>query len=600
VTTTKASSPAPWWREALCDVIVGLLLVLKLAGVLLFGIVTAVKRVARLVTPAASTRTVSESGGSELDSLRSELWNARSFEEWHDVATRIDELTRASEWRKSVDLDDVAGDTEALFNARLIATRLARLTALRAQTQRTNDPTELVTELRTGLLRHLAGIGSDALYNVALSGTKHLIVEYVDAVCEQLRFVSSGRFGAHLDAKAKYAFLHETRQAFGRTALMLSGGASLGLYHVGVILTLRKLHLLPKVVCGSSVGAMIGAMLCCKPDAELDNLLQPGAINFDVFEDLHGPRIRPRIMRLLERGYLMDIGKLRTFLRTNLGDVTFAEAFVMTGRVFNVSVLSTQNEPAFLLNYLTAPSVLVWSAACASCALPGLFEPVELMAKRDGKIEPYHPSTMQWSDGSMEHDLPMERVAELFNVNHFVVSQVNPHVVPFVSDNVQRGHTRASSSWWTRTRDAAKFLMWSEVRHRVTQFAHLFPGRGRAVSKFVTQPYFGDINIVPHVSIADFEQLLKNPSFERLLYCVRQGERAVFPRIAQIRDNLAIERVLDEAVFAASMELAKAGDNSGLQQLQQLHMPLTALDRSAISMTQQMLRSPSKESFLWK
>ncbi len=27
-----------------------------------------------------------------------------------------------------------------------------------------------------------------------------------------------------------------------------------------------------------------------------------------------------------------------------------------------------------LLNYLTAPNVLVWSAASASCALPGLYE----------------------------------------------------------------------------------------------------------------------------------------------------------------------------------------------------------------------------------
>ncbi len=32
-----------------------------------------------------------------------------------------------------------------------------------------------------------------------------------------------------------------------------------------------------------------------------------------------------------------------------------------------------------------------------------------------------------YSDGSIESDLPMQQLSELFNVNHFIVSQVNPH-----------------------------------------------------------------------------------------------------------------------------------------------------------------------------
>ena len=31
----------------------------------------------------------------------------------------------------------------------------------------------------------------------------------------------------------------------------------------------------------------------------------------------------------------------------------------------------------------------------------------------------------------------MQRLAELFNVNHFIVAQVNPHVSPFI-----RAHSR--------------------------------------------------------------------------------------------------------------------------------------------------------------
>jgi hypothetical protein len=39
----------------------------------------------------------------------------------------------------------------------------------------------------------------------------------------------------------------------------------------------------------------------------------------------------------------------------------------------------------------------------------------------------------RFSDGSVESDLPMQQLSELFNVNHFIVSQVNPHSFLFSS-----------------------------------------------------------------------------------------------------------------------------------------------------------------------
>lgn len=38
----------------------------------------------------------------------------------------------------------------------------------------------------------------------------------------------------------------------------------------------------------------------------------------------------------------------------------------------------------------------------------------------------------RWRDGSLESDLPMMQLKELFNVNHFIVSQANPHIAPFL------------------------------------------------------------------------------------------------------------------------------------------------------------------------
>lgn len=35
-------------------------------------------------------------------------------------------------------------------------------------------------------------------------------------------------------------------------------------------------------------------------------------------------------------------------------------------------------------------------------------------------------------DGSIGHDLPMNKLSVFFNVNNFIVSQTNPWVIPFM------------------------------------------------------------------------------------------------------------------------------------------------------------------------
>ena len=52
------------------------------------------------------------------------------------------------------------------------------------------------------------------------------------------------------------------------------------------------------------------------------------------------------------------------------------------GRILNVAVCAADtNEPPRLLNYLTAPNAVVWSAVSCSSAFPGLFQPQDLLAK---------------------------------------------------------------------------------------------------------------------------------------------------------------------------------------------------------------------------
>ncbi len=108
-----------------------------------------------------------------------------------------------------------------------------------------------------------------------------------------------------------------------------------------------------------------------------------------------------------------DSEHLRECCRANIGSFTFQEAFDRTGRILNI-IVSPQNrsDPPRLLNYLTAPHVLVWSAAVASSSLPGVFEPNKLLCKDADGTERYESAnTASFIDGSMEADLPMQQLS---------------------------------------------------------------------------------------------------------------------------------------------------------------------------------------------
>ena len=73
---------------------------------------------------------------------------------------------------------------------------------------------------------------------------------------------------------------------------------------------------------------------------------------------------------------------------------SFPAAFDRTGRIINITVAPINNyDPPRLLNYLTAPHICVWSAAAASCAVPGLFDSITLIVKEpNGMTIYYFPS----------------------------------------------------------------------------------------------------------------------------------------------------------------------------------------------------------------
>jgi len=73
-----------------------------------------------------------------------------------------------------------------------------------------------------------------------------------------------------LSLQQKLTFFAETRHSFGYTALMLSGGATFGKFHFGLLKALHEHDILPRTICGSSIGSMVAAAICTRKYEDID------------------------------------------------------------------------------------------------------------------------------------------------------------------------------------------------------------------------------------------------------------------------------------------------------------------------------------------
>ena len=141
------------------------------------------------------------------------------------------------------------------YDRELVEERLRLLVQSRAS----GDVGEMMFALRADLLRNLGNVTNIGrrLHEPEHRSMPRPVREYIDEVCLQLRLVASER---ELLPEEKLAFLQETRHCFGRTALLLSGGGTLGAFHIGVVRALaRLLPLLPP-----KIPARLLPTVCCE------------------------------------------------------------------------------------------------------------------------------------------------------------------------------------------------------------------------------------------------------------------------------------------------------------------------------------------------
>ena len=440
-----------------------------------------------------------------------------------------------------------------------------QLRALRAQ-RASGNVEEMMFGLRADILRNLGNMSDVGRHlHEPLWGVPRAMREYIDETRAQLRVIAQEH---DVPIQEKLAFLQETRHCFGRAALLMSGGGTLGTFHVGVARALNARGCLPRVLVGSSVGSIVAAIMASRTPDELDEFFSDEHF-WDLLPDMtffSGRDFFSSIQHLVRTGALHDIDFFQRCLRALLGDLTFQEAYDRSGgRILCVCVCATRaGEKPRLLNYLTSPHLVVWSAVAASCAFPSLFPPQPLLAKsRNGAFVPWQPEgklgPRRWRDGSLENDLPMQGLSELFNVNYFIVSQTNPHIVPIL--RVKRWFAARGPFCAT----LAAFLE-SEWRHRCRQILDLVPWVDAFdFAKLFGQEWEGNVTVVMAYSWKQFKQIAANPTREFLYETATMGEREMWPKLATVESNCGIEMQLDECVRVLRDRLS-ARQGFGLKQ----------------------------------
>ncbi|KAL2802803.1 hypothetical protein BJX63DRAFT_98242 [Aspergillus granulosus] len=500
--------------------------------------------------------------------LRHSLKTATNYEDWEEAAFELDEILSLDLWRQN--------PASKYYDYRLIMGRLAALMTARED----DDILMLVNLLRSGLVRNLGNITTHKLFLYAYAGTKLLIDDYITQVALSIQHVTALQTApAHesgFTSQAKVELLHDTRQAFGRTTLLLQGGSTFGLCHLGVVKALHLQGLLPRIITGTATGALIAALVGVHSEDELLGFLDGAKIDLSAFERRQRTETQlsrwtswlpasafaenglmtliRRTKRYLTKGYFLDAEVLEECVRANLADLTFEEAYARSKRILNITVATSgRSGTPNLLNYLTAPNVLIWSAAVASNASNnGLYSPVTIYCKDEtGAIVPWSHSQdvvfQPWRHINYEEgESPLSRIAELFNVNHFIISQARPYIIPFLRSELNFLDRRPATGRWNMTRALTRFVA-LEIGHRLRQLNYLGILPSSIARLLIEETVPGSqLTLVPDLNLGDFPKLLQTPDQASLAHWILKGEQSVWPAVSALKVRCAVEIELDK------------------------------------------------------
>lgn len=471
---------------------------------------------------------------SKLDSLQKVIDDADNYAQYKAACLAYDAQAGHDKWKRN--------DESADYDHSLIRKRLNRIKDAR----RRHAPRDLMSILHEGIHGNLGNIANPALYHKTKLGTKFLIEEFLEEVCSSLQDIYNAPT-QEISFFEKLSFFEYTNQAYGQSCLMLSGGAGLGFFHCGVVKALLSQQLLPNVVSGASAGAIVTAMIGTRSDNELMALLNAETI-YHYFKDWGK-------FKGFGGDSMLDSTNIENSLIKLFDLTTFEQAWIKTGREINITVSPADlHQDSRMLNNRTSPNAIITQAVRASCAIPFLFEPIQLKAKNAmGDVVPYVPNR-KFADGSIMADMPFDKLARLYGVNHSIVSQTNPLAVPFLS----RNREKKSSLWSKTSRHIAKLVKENSifacdlVEDMIpTQTGKLGVHKIRSI---IEQQYVGDINILPPRDIGNLQHILSNPTIKSINQLILSAERATWPQLEMIKNTTKISRTFQNYLKLLRLE----------------------------------------------
>lgn len=467
--------------------------------------------------------------------VREGLRSAESYDEWLAAALKLDSYLGLQSWKaepKSSYYDWLQVD-KILGQMRTVG----------------DDDEQLAIYMETCLKYNFAGVHNAFLYSQTYSGTKDRVVAFHETLIEGLKRLETSKT---LTASTKKLLFSSFEKNIGHSALCLSGGASFAYRHFGVVKALLDQDLLPTIVSGTSGGGLVAALVCTRTNAELRQVLNPSLAQhltacWEPFPQW--------VLRWWRTGARFDAVDWATRSRwITLGDLTFREAYIRTGKTLNISAVPADpNSPSILCNHVTSPDCVIWSAILASAAVPGILNPVTLIMKtRDGRYMPYSFGS-KWKDGSLRTDIPVRALNTYFNVNFSIVSQVNPHIKLFAY--LPRGQVgRPVSHKYSHSRWRGGFLCSAfetsvklEIKKclKLLRNLQLIPRfMNQDWSNVFLQQFQGSVTVWPKIRLRDFWYILSDPTEKQLAEMMTAGERTIYPKITMIKLFVSLERAV--------------------------------------------------------
>lgn len=154
-----------------------------------------------------------------------------------------------------------------------------------------------------------------------------------------------------------------------------------------------------------------------------------------------------------------------------------------------------------------------------------------------------------WTSASdKDHKSPLSRIAQLFNVNHFIVSQARPYLIPFLESDMHGPSLFTARH--KRNQAAGHIIRMAglEIRHRLRQLdtLRLLPA---SIRRFLVDEEVpsASMTLVPKVTAGDFFRLLETPTRETLDYWILRGERSVWPAVCALKIRCAVEYEIERS-----------------------------------------------------